>query len=120
MDYNYLQDTVTLRLLDLTTVIGADFNGDGIVDATDLSIWQIFFGITSGASQLQGDADGDGDVDGDDLVVIIDQIGGPGMIPSLVAALPTSTPSSTAIPEPGTVGLAAIGLLALLVRRRQR
>jgi hypothetical protein len=117
VDYNYLQDTVTLRLFDLTTVIGADFNGDGIVDATDLGIWQIFFGITSGASVLQGDADGDGDVDGDDLVVIVDQLGGPGMVPSVVAALPSSTPSSTAIPEPGTVGLAAIGLLALLVRR---
>ncbi len=118
VDYNYAQDTVTLRLLDLTSVIGADFNGDGIVDATDLGIWQIFFGITSGASVLQGDADADGDVDGDDLVVIIDQLGGPGMIPSVVAGLPSSTPSSTAIPEPATLGLAAAGLLALLVRRR--
>jgi subtilisin family serine protease len=46
---------------------GPDFNNDGKVNGRDFLIWQRGFGITTGATAAQGDADSDGDVDGDDL-----------------------------------------------------
>jgi subtilisin family serine protease len=46
---------------------GPDFNNDGKVNGRDFLMWQRGFGITSGATAAQGDADSDGDVDGDDL-----------------------------------------------------
>ena len=45
-----------------------DFNGDGVVDASDLARWKSNFGSAS-AGFSQGDADGDGDVDGSDFLV---------------------------------------------------
>jgi hypothetical protein len=47
----------------------ADFNGDGIVDAVDLMVWQRHFGIKSGATRAMGDANGDGRVDGADFLI---------------------------------------------------
>lgn len=44
-----------------------DFNSDGMVDGSDFLAWQRGYGITNGASRVQGDSNGDGDVDGDDL-----------------------------------------------------
>ncbi len=46
----------------------SDFNSDGYIDHSDLTIWKAGYGITSGAGQSQGDADGDGDVDGLDFL----------------------------------------------------
>jgi len=40
--------------------IAPDFNGDGVVDLADFAIWQSHVGQMSGASVLDGDADGDG------------------------------------------------------------
>ena len=53
------------RLLALTN---ADFNGDHFVDDSDLSAWQQEYGITSGATYDQGDANRDGAVDGLDFL----------------------------------------------------
>ncbi len=41
----------------------ADFNADGLVDSSDLSLWESAYGLTD-----VGDADGDGDTDGDDFL----------------------------------------------------
>jgi subtilisin family serine protease len=46
---------------------GPDFNNDGKINGRDFLIWQRGFGITTGATAAQGDADSDGDVDDDDL-----------------------------------------------------
>lgn len=93
---------------------GADFNGDNIVDAQDLAIWQGNFGLGANpppaATQADGDANGDGVVDGSDFMLIQQQFGGP----------PPATPAFAAVPEPGSalLVLAAIGLPFAARRRR--
>ena len=95
--------------------MGADFNGDGIVDLEDLAIWEMFVGLTMGASVLQGDADGDGDVDGEDFLIWQASVGpvpgaGSGSGGDLVAH----------VPEPaGLAMLLTSGLLALAIRHRR-
>ncbi len=56
-----------------TTFLAADFDDDGDVDATDLSIWRGAFDL----NQL-GDADGDGDSDGADFLAWQRQLGSAG------------------------------------------
>jgi len=87
--------------------VGADFNGDEIVDGQDFLIWQRGVGV-SGAIFEQGDANNNGVVDGADLAIFTSQFGGP---PSLAAA-------STSVPEPASACLVGLALLAGLMRRR--
>ena len=93
---------------------GADFNGDNIVDAQDLAIWQGNFGLGANpppaATQADGDANGDGVVDGSDFLLIQQQFGGP----------PPAIPAFAAVPEPGSalLVLAAFGLPFAARRRR--
>lgn len=92
--------------------VGADFNGDGIVNGSDLAIWQSNFGLGNPpppATQAQGDANGDGVVDGADFLLIQQRYG-----------LPPSVPVAAAVPEPSSVllALAAFGL-PLAARRRR-
>ncbi len=111
VDYNYALDTVALRVLSLSTVMGADFNGDGVIDLQDLAVWQTNFGIVSGASPLQGDADGDGDVDGNDFLLWQMQIS-PGA---------GSGAGNSLVPEPASMLLILMGgILAMGIRGRQR
>jgi hypothetical protein len=90
---------------------GADFNGDMIVDAADLAIWQTFKGITSGASVLQGDADLDGDVDGEDYLIWLEEF---------TDGVPPSPPPSGSVPEPAGLAMIAIGAMLAIGTRRRR
>lgn len=47
----------------------ADFNVDGHIDEQDLLVLEANFGMLTGATRVDGDADGDGDVDGTDYAV---------------------------------------------------
>jgi hypothetical protein len=49
--------------------LGADFNGDGVVDAADYTVWRNHFGLSSGAKRADGDANADGAVDAADYAV---------------------------------------------------
>ena len=84
-----------------------DANNDGVVDAADYITVKQNFGMTSGAKWSDGNFTSGGTVDWDDLQI-------------LMASFSTrSIGEAPAVPEPATLGLLAIGALALL-RRRQR
>jgi len=107
--WSWLIDTsgsdFTLVVSDIIAV-GADFNGDGIVDRADLEVWRMNYGISMGATGVLGDADGDGDVDGSDYFAWLDQVGGEGMPGALTAPGFQSAP----VPEPGSIALLAGGI----------
>jgi hypothetical protein len=96
-------DGKNLVLTNLTDTLSGDVNGDGVADARDYIILKGNLGLGSGASLAHGDLDGDGDVDWDDLSAM---------------RLALAAPASGTIPEPATLGLLAIGALALIRRRR--
>ncbi len=85
----------------------ADFNLDGGVDGEDFLIWQAGFGITSGATLVDGDADEDGDVDGSDFLAWQANFG---------AAAGRSI-GPTAIPEPTSAGLFVLAAAILFFVR---
>ena len=97
---NYLANAVQLQVVS-TPFFSADFDHDGDVDATDLTIWKGAYGL----NQL-GDADGDNDSDGHDFLLWQRQFGSA----PLVAA-------ATAVPEPGAILLMLAGVLLAGVRR---
>ena len=70
------------------------------MDNADLTAWRGGFGRTTGATKLQGDADGDRDVDGRDFLVWQRQV---------------SAPVAAAVPEPSGGAGAACVLGALCV-----
>ncbi len=89
----------------LVNPVGADFNGDGIVNALDLAIWRNNYPIASGAPKTLGDADGDGDVDASDYMKLQRDLG---IIP---------VPPITAVPEPSTLALVLLTLVCCPRRR---
>ena len=86
---------------DGTGTYRGDFNLDGVVNATDLQIQKGFFG-GSGIGYAAGNANCDTVVNATDLQIMKATFGS----------------AAAAVPEPLTVGLTAIGGLALLRRRR--
>jgi len=98
----------------------ADFNFDGIVDSADYTAWRDHLGMTSGATLEQGDADGDGDVDQDDYALWRQDVG---TTIDMAALADTEGLSLNAVPEPATISLLLLSVLALaplsrrLVRR---
>jgi len=85
-------------------ILTADFDEDGDVDATDLGIWKVGFGTTSGAGHTQGDANGDHKVDGADFLLW--QRGAGGHVPIVLAG--------GAVPEPASLALLLIAAAAAL------
>ncbi len=91
--------------------MGADFNGDGIVDEQDIAIWEMNIGSMGppGSLGTMGDADGDGDVDGLDFLKIQRDFG--------VIPVPPLAAATAAVPEPSALMLALLAL-AFGCRRR--
>ena len=100
--------------------IGPDFNGDGVVDALDLAIWQANVGITMGASVLQGDADGDGDVDGDDFLFWQRNAGQPPPWNGAGAGAGGGAGTAASVPEPSCLALLLTGGILVVALRRGR
>jgi hypothetical protein len=90
-----------------TSWLDADFNEDGEVNLTDLTIMGSNYGL-SGRTESEGDTNGDGEVNLTDLTIMGGQygesLGGGG--------------AGSGIPEPATMALLGFGGLALIRRRR--
>jgi len=84
-----------------TGTLQADFNLDGVVNATDLQLMKNSFGL-SGIGFAAGNANCDTVVNATDLQILKDVFG----------------QSATGVPEPLTLGLLAVGGAALLRRRK--
>jgi hypothetical protein len=98
----------------ISVPVGADFNGDGIVDALDLAIWDANYGRTSPPDlSALGDADGDGDVDGADFLQLQGDFGGPPT--PLLAAIGAA---ASAVPEPSALVLFGWLVVGGLWRKR--
>jgi len=91
---------------DIVGGAAGDINGDGVVDAADYIILKGNLGTSGHAANTNGDLDGDGDVDLADLGI-------------LSGGLNNGAAGAGTIPEPATLGLLAIGALALVRRRRK-
>jgi T5SS/PEP-CTERM-associated repeat protein len=101
-------DANKIVLSNFLPTAAADFDGDGDVDGDDLEAWKDGYGSEGGP-----DADGDGDTDGNDFLDWQRGAGGGGA--------PAAPPARIgAVPEPASVALAAMGLLAALAIRRPR
>ncbi|MBX3426671.1 MAG: hypothetical protein KF688_13410 [Pirellulales bacterium] len=85
---------------------GADFNGSGAVDGTDLGIWKSNFGAAPSAAQAQGDATGDGRVDGADFLAWQRQFGPGGAIAT--------------VPEPAAASLLSLAAAVAVVGQAAR
>lgn len=98
----YYADSVVVSLLQQT----GDFNGDGNVDAIDLSTWDVGYGTLEGAELLGGDAQRDGDIDGADFLTW--QRGVLGTEPPI---------ASQVVPEPSSVWMLILATIALFAQR---
>lgn len=85
-----------------------DYNGDGEVDASDYEVWRTSYGDTV-TSVADGNADGV--VDAADYTVWRDNVG---LTWESLSSLPSLT---TATPEPSTIGLVGLAILAVSRRR---
>jgi hypothetical protein len=84
-------------------VLGGDFNGDSVVNAADLTVWQSNFGTGAGA-----DANGDGQTDGADFLAWQQGVG-----TSAAKAV------SSSVPEPAAWILTVVGLAFVRPRARR-
>jgi len=93
-----------MGLVEYVTVV-PDANGDGVVDAADYIIVKANMGQATGVGLADGDFNEDGTVDWGDLQI-------------LAAAMDAGAAGET-IPEPATLGLLALGALAVTRRKRK-
>lgn len=103
------QVLTTASSVTLKTLLAADFDANGVVNGLDLLKWKAGFGITSGATFMQGDANRDGRVDGEDYFAWQRSLG-------LSAA---TFPVSGAVPEPAAAALLLLAAAALPGARRR-
>ena len=95
----------------LSINLPGDYNGNGIVDAADYTVWRDSLGSTT---KLAADGDANGIVDASDYFVWTSNFG-----KSAGSGVGSGSVSSAGVPEPQTVYFLAIGLLFLAAVRRR-
>lgn len=101
-------------------LLPGDYNQDMKVDQADYNVWRTSFGKGSSGLHTAAYADGnyDGVVDGADYVIWRDHLGQTG--PAGLGAGAGSFIVESAVPEPATAFLFAVGIGMLMPRRRGR
>jgi hypothetical protein len=92
----------------------ADFNDDGYVSNTDLTIWKNAFGVSSA-----GDTDGDGDTDGQDFLNWQRNYGGEPPALNIASSITVPEPSGAAITVMGILGRVCCRWRSRLCNRRR-
>ncbi|MEM8943903.1 MAG: FG-GAP-like repeat-containing protein [Planctomycetota bacterium] len=98
------------QFMEVTELLG-DVDENGVVNEADMIAWVTGFGMTSGASAVDGDTDLDGDVDGRDFLYLQR---GMGQANSFVAA----GQAVVAVPEPTSAVLLAVLVVVAATGRR--
>lgn len=102
-------ETLTLHLLAevVADALLGDYNGNGMVDAADYTVWADSFGSTTA---LAADSNGDGVVNAADYTVWADNFGNS----------TASVGTSVVVPEPASLVLVLLGASGLWARRLNR
>jgi T5SS/PEP-CTERM-associated repeat protein len=106
---DYGANSVTLAVAAVVVSVPGDYNGDGIVDAADYTVWRDTLGQVG--IGLPADGDGNGVIDGGDYDVWTTNFGNH-------AGAGASGSASAAVPEPSTLVMLLTGILSIFCRRR--
>jgi hypothetical protein len=106
-DLNSLDVNGARSLLSQASPAG-DYNGDGVVDMNDFTVWKSSFGSSTIIHGSGADGNYDGVVNAADYSVWRDSLGAGG-----------AGSAAIAIPEPSTLAIAILGAAACLSRRRR-
>lgn len=103
------QQTATVGAVIYEAAGDADFDNDNDVDGHDFLRWQRGVGITTGATNAQGDANGDGAVNAADLAMWRSRFGGT-----------SAQAAASAVPEPTALGLVGLGVIGAVLSGQRR
>jgi hypothetical protein len=97
------------------SVVAADFNRDGMVDAADYVFWRKRYGTTASSFYGPGDANGDGLINDADYAIMRANFGN---IRGNVSNAGSGGLASSAVPEPSTLWIVLLSGSALAANRR--